>query len=535
VNALFAWLDVDRVQWRALVRASLKVDFAAVRGGQNMGRQGKVVLGLWTTLLIYALTGFTPASVAAYSSDVLVGATAMTTIVGFMVMSTLLLGEGATITSPNDHHILGFRPITSRTYLAVRVATIGLRTVVITTCVAIAPVGVLLLKGGGLHIVRALAALFAAYLTGFAVTFGLIALYGTLLRVAGPSRLMRWSSYVQLAAQTITWFGMFAVTQDLGRRAVAGLSISGTVWALVYPGAWYGAWVALADGQFSVMTLAAIALSLSLLGALAFAIAGKLSFGYTESLGRLATSAAPRVAHESAARWLRILAYETRAVAILLRAHLKHDMRFRLGLISLIPITVMYMFMNGRPADPFVAGTKAGSDAIVIQMALFFLPLTVRRVLVTSESYRASWIFVATPADQATLVLSSRNIITLFFLVPYLLFMGALFAWAFGSVSHALLHTVFTGALSYLVLQFMVMMSPQLPFSMPNDKDTNAGMTFGLMITAGVLGVILYMVLRKVVYKSDMAMIVAGAVLLALAWIMDRVTRRRARKATIVW
>ncbi|HEY8174693.1 MAG TPA: hypothetical protein VIF32_03290 [Gemmatimonadaceae bacterium] len=530
MNALFEWLGVDRVQWRALVRASLRVDFAALRGAMGQTAAKQTTRDLSLSFILYLVSGASPAVIVAVASDVLFGATMMITIVGFMVMSTLLIGEGSTIVSPSDHHVLGFRPVTSRTYLAVRVTSIVIRTIVITSCVAFAPVMVYLFKDG-FHPGRAVAALAAAYSVGLAVTLAIVAMYGWLLRSAGPRRMVRYASYVQFTAQMVTWVGFIVVSQSLGKRALAGLSLSGSVWALLYPGTWFGSYVALASGQVSWMTIVPGVLSMLLLVVLARAIGGKLSLGYAESLGRLTSVAAPQSPRAgAAARWMGVLSNETRAVAILVRSQLQHDMKFRMAVISLLPITFVYMYMGGWPSDPFVRQLERGGHSGFILIALLILPTTLRRVLVTSDAYRASWIFHTTPSDGAELVMSARNIITIFFLVPYLFCLAAIFTYSFHNPPHAILHTTFIGMVSYLVLQFTVMMNPQLPFSMPLNKETQAGMTFGLMIATMVVGLALYGLLTAVIYKSALAMVAAAAVFLAVAYTMDRVTRRRVSK-----
>jgi hypothetical protein len=534
MTALFRWLDVDRMQWRALVRRLLQIDFSMVqraqqRGANVRGGAGGVIV---FSLLVYSVAGLSPAVIAYQSRDPLLGATILATMVGFMVLSTLLVGEGASIVSPNDHHVLGFRPVTSRTYLAVRVTTMAVRTLFISTCVAFLTILVFLLKGEGTHAGLAAAALLVAWSTGVAVTLAVVGMYGWMLRLAGPSRLLRWASYMQFSVQMLTWVIFVVVTQDIGRRVMAGVSITGTPWVLAYPGAWFGSYVALAAGDVTWMTLLAATLSLALIAGLGRAISGKLSLGYAEDLSGIASAAAPRAKAANAPAWMRLLDHENRAVSILVRSHLKHDTRFRLGLISLLPITLVYMMMGGKPPDPFVS-TRGQGEVMVIQMALFFLPLTLRRVLVASEAWRASWIFIATPADRAKLVLSARNLITLFFLLPYLLFLFGIFVWAFGNWSHAALHTFFIGMLSYLTLQFMVMIGPQLPFSMPHDKETRGAAMFGMMFFAAIAGIGLYFFLRQVVYDSALRMVAAAFAFVAVAWVMDRVTRRRAR--TLAW
>jgi hypothetical protein len=530
VTKLFERAGVDYAQWRALVRAFVSIDFDTLKTAQGGLSGRKMAGGVLTFVLVYGLAGFSPALVAWFSRDLLLSATYMTTIVGFMLAASLLVGEGSAIISANDHQVLGFRPVASRTYFAVRVTTVFVRTTIIVTLVSLPAVAVFLLKGGT-HVRLALGALAAAYAVGIAVTLAIIAMYGWLLAKAGPARMQRYVVYLQFVASTITWGGLLIASRDLASKAVSGLALSGKPLALLYPGVWFGSFIPLADGQFDVTTIAAAVLSVALIGVLARSITGKVSLEYAENLSRLTTESAPTTT-ESPSRWLGLLNNETRAVAILVRSQLRHDMKFRIGLVSLIPITFIYMYMGSRdgpPADPFVHGMKGGGGGPgIIQIALMILPLTMRRVLVTSDAFSASWVFHTTPADRAKLVLSSRNIIALFFLFPYLAFLGLVFAWSFHNPLHAAVHAVFLGVMSYLVLQFTVMMSPQLPFSMPHNKDTNAGMNMATMMIVMVVGMGMYFLLIVFVYKSVLAMVLTLAGFGFVGLGMDRVTRRRA-------
>ena len=530
MNTLFRWLDVDRMQWRALLRASLRTDLAALRqvqGATKKGSSSSVAL----LLLIYLIAGVSPAFVASLATDVLLSSTVMVTVVGFMVASSLLIGEGTTILSPQDHHVLGFRPVTSRTYLAVRVASLLVRTAIISSCVALAPV-IVFFTNGGFHLARGSASIVACWAVGVAVTLAVVSMYGWLLRLTGPTRMTRYASYLQFGVQLIVWGGFLLVTRDLFRQQLSGLSLSGSPWSLLYPGAWFGSYVALAEGTIAVTTLVPAALSLLLLVALWRTIAGKLSLGYADSLGRLTARAAARSPGSTrSGRWLRLLDDESRAMAILVRSHMQHDIKFRLGVISLIPITFLYILMGGWPGDPFIHDGTGAGDAPMIQMALLFLPVTLRQVLVTSERWRGAWIFLAAPADHARLVLAARNIIALFFLLPYMLFLVALFTYSFGSLPHAVLHAAFMGLVAYLALQFIVLTKPQLPFSLPAGKDAQTGTMFGVMLVVVFVGMAAYYLLTLVVYRSALAMVVTGVIFGTLAWTMDRLTRRHARVA----
>jgi len=153
-------------------------------------------------------------------------------------------------------------------------------------------------------------------------------------------------------------------------------------------------------------------------------------------------------------------------------------------------------------------------------------------VITTSDSFRASWIFHASPADRPRLVLAGRDIITVFFLLPYLLLLAGLFAYFYGNITHGFVHALFLGCLSYLMLQLGVLMNPQLPLSRPANKDTNAGQNFALMFGGMFIGFIAYMVMVMFVYRTTLRMIVAFGLLLAVAVAADQWTRARV-KATL--
>ena len=546
MNALFRWLDVDGAQWRALLKASLRTDFEALRTKFRM--QGRQSEGQLATLIVvcflYTFSGVSPAWFAFINPDPLFGATMLALIVGFMVMSTLLVGEGVAVAAADDFMILGFRPVTSRTYFAVRVAALLVRTFIICTLVSLGTVGVNLFRGG-LHPERAIGALLASYLTGIAVTFAIVALYGWVLQLAGPRRLMRWSSYMQFLAQMVTFVGFMVSTQQMGRDTIKGITLSGTNWAILFPGSWFGSWVMLSSGVFTWMTIVPALLSLATVALIGRSIGGKLSLGYLQSLSLAATAgdAPPAKAASTSRSWMRGLTNETRAIAILVRSHFRYDMRFRLGIISLIPITIAYMWMGGWPRDPFIprslmemigddahnAARKANSEFLVI-MALMFLPLSLRRVIMMSTNYRASWIYRVAPSNLGKLVMSTRSVITGFFMVPYLLFIGVMYLIAFRNAGHAVIHTFFMGLLAFNSLQLTMAADPQLPFSTPAQKDAEGGIMMVTMFVSLIFGVGLYFLLTKVVYQSALYMAVAAAGLIGLALLLDWLTRSRAAK-----
>jgi hypothetical protein len=532
VSRLLEAVGVDALQWRVLVRAFLRIDFGGLRRIGESSAARRTAGTLFLTALIYFLSGFVPAMIIAGSSDLLLGATVMTTIIGLMVLSSLVVGEGLAILSPDDHAILGFRPVTSRTYFAVRLTTLFVRTVAIVSLVSLLPV-VALLARDGLHPIRALGGLVAAHGAGAAVTLGFVAAYGWLLRTAGPTRVLRVMSYAQFVINMTVWLSFMLVTQGLQRQLLAGVRFADAPWVLAYPGTWFASVVQVAAGDFSTVPIAGTALAVLLVAVILKAISGKLSLDYAAALGRLTTTAASQVSNARRSAWLGLLHRETRAVAILVRSQFKNDIKFRLGLISLLPITLIYMMMGMRHdtiGDPFVPGAPRGSEVGFIQIAVMFLPMTLRQAIVTSDAYRASWLFYATPADRTRLVLAARDVITVFFLVPYLAFMAAIFTYFFGNVLHAVLHAFFLGFMSYLVLQFTIMLDPKLPFSTPPMKDTRGGMTFALQLLVMFLGIAAYLLLTYVVYRSAIRIVIAASLFFTAAKLMAQMTRARVER-----
>jgi ABC-2 type transport system permease protein len=526
---LARWLDVDAAQWWGLTRAFLKIDFAALRGAQGKGAARTMAVGLLLTAVVYGLSGIMPAIIVFASPDALFGATVMVTVVGFFIASSLLVGHGASIVSPDDHGVLGFRPVTSRTYLAVRITSLFIRTVVMTALVGYAPVMAFLLKNGP-DIPGALGAIAALVATGFTVTLAIVASYGWMMRVAGPVRVMRFMSYMQFASQMVVWGGFVAMSQGLQNRLIQRHPLIDSWWAPFYPGTWFASYVRIAQGRATGNEWLFALASVLLLVLLVRSVGGKLSLDYSETLSRLTTRSVQVSAAAQRFRWPSFLRDETRAVAILVRNQFKHDMKFRLGLISLLPITLIYLFMGtqgGPPTDPFLPGEHDQQNTVFLQFALMFLPTTLRRSLVTSDAYRAAWIFHVTPADRGSLVLSARNLVTLFFLVPYLIFLAGLFTYFFHDVGHAVTHAAFLGLMSYLVLQLSVLVDPRLPFSMPVDKDTRAGLTIGIMMLVTFVGFGTYFFLVYVAYRSLLRMVVTFTALAGIAVVMDRLTRRR--------
>ena len=59
--------------------------------------------------------------------------------------------------------------------------------------------------------------------------------------------------------------------------------------------------------------------------------------------------------------------------------------------------------------------------------------------------------------------------------------MTAIYAYMIGNIFHAAVHMALLGLFSYLCLQLVVFIDPELPFSRPPQKGKNSALTIVLM------------------------------------------------------
>ena len=166
-------------------------------------------------------------------------------------------------------------------------------------------------------------------------------------------------------------------------------------------------------------------------------------------------------------------------MAVLVRSQFRNDQRFRMTVLGILPLTLVYVFMgvrDGTMVDPFVAAHGGhASPFSLVTVAVLMFPSLLQMGFSRSESFQAAWVFFASPTDRNRIIQSAKNVLAAFFLLPYLAFVAALYLYFVHNVWHVALHVGFLGLLSYLALQVMVLLDPELPFSRPWQKGRNSG------------------------------------------------------------
>jgi len=532
MRRLFRALDIDYDQWKALTRVTLKLDFRQMSFGQtSWGRDTKGAGLLVGQLIFYTMLGAMMAAAVWFVRDLFMAGTLVLTMALFIVGTTILLDHNSALTSPTDYPVLGFRPISSRTYFAARLANVLVYTTAITTVVCYLPLVTLFVRHGVAIGTAGVAAIYMASVsTALAVLLG----YATMLRFVGPATLKRALSYVQLIMSFAVYGGYFVFAQFAEESALTSFTLQKTPAVMLFPPTWYASYLELADGRTGPAEWIPAAVTVVALAAMATGLGGRLSLDYSERLGALASSSqgtrqAAARRQTQPGRWFR--RGEGRAMALLIRSQFRNDQRFRMAVLSILPLTLLYVFMGvreGAMSDPF---EPVGREMSFVTMAVLLFPSMLKMAVTHSESFKASWIFFASPADRARVVRASMNVLAVFFLLPYLVFIAGVYAWFVPNLLHVVVHVALLGLISHLCLQLMVLLDPDLPFSKPPMKGRSSSTMFLLIfVVMGVL--VFFQAVTTWIYGSVMTTVGAFAAIGLLGMLIDRLTRARIERQT---
>jgi len=528
MKRLFAAAGIDFDQWKALTVVALKLDFrGSALSQRHGGQEPRVVISLIFQAVFYTLFGGIIAYLVWASRDLWLSGTIASSYIAFLIGTAVVLDHNSVISSPVDYAVLGFRPVSSRTYFAVKLTNILVYTTALTTAAAWVPV----LVASARHGLAIGAALFLdIYATSTATTLAIALGYATVLRGVGPDAIERVLSYVQMIMSFAVYGGQFLISGVLSRTAPGTWALPASPAILLYPGTWFGSYLEIASGRTSVSAIACAAASAVAVLFMASRLGGRLSLQYSETLGAMTVAARARAAGAAEKRkrgafWF--TTGEARAVALLVRGQFRHDHRFRMGVLGLLPFTLLYMLMgvrSGAVADPFVASRNV--QAWPLTMAVLASPAMLRMLLTRSDAFRASWIFFTCPSDRMKIARSSKDVLVVFFLIPYLLVVSAIYSFVVGNVVHVLVHVAFLGLLAHLVLQFGLLLDPALPFSRPMQKGRSTALFFGFTLATILVSLFIQFYSARI-YSNVISTLAAIAIILFIGVVIDWLTRAR--------
>ncbi|PYR92533.1 MAG: hypothetical protein DMF84_13610 [Acidobacteria bacterium] len=166
-------------------------------------------------------------------------------------------------------------------------------------------------------------------------------------------------------------------------------------------------------------------------------------------------------------------------------------------------------------ADPFAA--EDVNSGVSIYFAVVFLPITLHMALHASESWRAGWIFFASPASSSRIVIATKNFVAVYFLGAYLLLVAAVWSVFYQRVWHALVHAMFVWLIAHLLLQCAVLVKPVLPFASEPRRGERTGGLFLMFFGGGTLAAFIPFLMPAVYAHPPIAVAVFAFMVAATA------------------
>ena len=531
MTALFNRLGVDYIQWKAVSRTLLRTDFRVPMSQSGETYSLHTIRGVAMAGAVHGFIGLASAIVVFVSRDVLLTATIVLAYLAFVLVTTLMTQHSVTLLSQHDYLVLAPRPVSSRTFLAIRLTNVLFHAGLITTFMAVPPI----VAFGVAYAPRvAVAAALAIYAWAVALTLAVSATYGAVLQFVGSARLQRALGYMQLVMGLLMYGGMLFATRLFGNGGLDGVTLR-EPWPWSIPPAWYASYLQIATGTATPAIWGRAVLSLGVVVAIFVALRGRLGVDYASRFADLSESTETASARGTQSRartlmgdWL-LRSGEARAAGILIVAHFRHDLRVRMGVLGVLPLLLLYLYLGGEDSaiDPFVTASRRSTDFIALAVLIF--PAVLTRHFASSDAHSASWIYTVTTADRPKLVIAAKNVAVAYFLVPFLLLVSAVYTWRFGHAGHAIAHTVVLGLVSHVALQGSVALSGHPPFSRPPEKISGGAGLFAWMIVVIFGGQLLVWALPRFVYVSWSRVGAVIATLVAVTWGLNRVIAWRVR------
>jgi hypothetical protein len=534
---------IDWRQVRLLIRINIINDFRGVNNpfSGNATKRGKIP-GIVILMLMNLLMSIFLGMLHLFINDFFTGLV----IAGLGAMSVvalqILLEFGHTIISPDEYYIIGPHPVTSKTFYIAKLAHLLAYVTVLSSTVSLAPAIFAAVT------VKSFWAFPVTYLHGWITcSFAsalLINLYTLILKKVDRVRMERILGYLHMFMIILIYLGIYILPHSM-KTMFTDIDISTMPWLKAVPSYWFAAWVRLAetgwDLQTFILGIVGIVLFLALGG---FAVS-YLSLSYAESLGRASLRRQSEQKQNTGGRLSRLYytltTPEDRAVISLVRANFKHDTQFRMSVLGFIPLLLFY----------FIYGLiKAGSDVrdplnplpdtqvvtnLLFGLAVVIMPHMMYSVIHFSKSWRASWVFHATPIDPTRLVKAVNRVTTGLTAIPAGLLIGAMYIYLFGNILHAVMHTLFLLTTALIGLKVLNLFTVKIPFS--QDRSTGStvkGTLKPMFLAMFVLGTPIS-IINAVGYGGYLGW--AGVMIAALLvnWVLGRFQFRRVRKFAATW
>ncbi len=500
--------------------------------GISTARKKKPRSAFWYTLISYFFISLAMAGGVFKVTDVPAYSFVILTITMVMMAMAVIIEFHEIILNPLDADILAWRPISSRTFFASRVANLFFYITAMGLSLTLLPaIFGIWVKGSS----WAFAPIFliVGWLANLNVAAYMILFYTLLIKLVNYERLKDFMAYIQMALTFLLVIG-YQFIPKLSEKVEPGHLIFQFehAWNYLIPPAWFAGLTALffgkIDFQMLMLALLAVISTIFFLG-VAFRNISLEYAGYlqkmTEKSRYIETVVREKARPQKAAtgkrlRWIRPgeeeVGYELTA------KYIRRDRTLRTRLFPSfgIPLAMLAFFLwEGSLTDPFY--NVKGYEAIFPLVFLVYVVFFFYEIISTSENWKASWIFWSAPVQKPSgLFWGAAKLFLLRYLVPFFVLVWAILLLKISPV-HALWVTLFNFVVSLDYFMFLALFNTKYPLSRPFERG-QSNMRFLITVlfipVFAVAGGVEYFVFRFPSYFFPALIILLLALVILWKW-----------------
>jgi ABC-2 type transport system permease protein len=538
LGRFFSPWGVDALQYHYLLQCSLKMDFRSTN--PLMKGRSETKSALRQTALMNLFFGGFMAIFLAFMADVFFFTVLMIGYAMVMLAMMILMEFGLVVISPDDYLILAHRPISSRTFFAVRFSNLMFYVLILSLSLNAAPT----LIGTFCRDSRwFFPAVYLAISTAAAVfTAGVvIAFYGLFMRWVHYERLKDLLVYCQIVFSFLFFFSYQLVPRLADHAREAGIERFTHGWGVLFPSIWFAGLLELGLGRWSWESVLTGGTALLMMALVMPWLFRAISLDYSEQVGRMMTTSGKSAGtgpaglrKESwAGWWSRLLCkdLEERAFFCFIVTMLRRNRRLKMQLYPnfgiIVAMLVLAILDHKQLSDPFSGQGMGGMVVSFSAMAFMFGALALATILPYSDEYAGAWLFQTAPLAKARMILKAVKKATfLFFFTPLLLLTILVFSFLW-PVLHAVEFGLCGLLIGLTVFQIFLLKFHDFPFSKKPEKGTQSG-RFVLVMIVSVFGLMFLMPL--LFQGSQFVVIAVCAALFAFNLILGCWSNRRFAK-----
>lgn len=530
LDAILKKYDIDPIQLKALVQASLKLDFR--RSVTQMSRSKKPRSAFWYTLISYFFISLAMAAGIFKITDVPAFAFLILTISMVMMAMAVIIEFHEIILNPLDADILGSRPINSRTFFVSRVANLFFYITTMGLALALFPAVLgIWVKGSAWFFPPIF--LVTSWLANLNVAAYMILFYTLLVRLVNYDRLKDIMAYIQMALTFILVIG-YQFIPRLSERAESGHLVFHFehLWNYFLPPAWFAGLTAVFFGKvdFHLILLTVLAVLSTIV--FLFVAFRNISLEYAGYLQKMAEKSQrfEKVVHEKSRperarsktflRWIR--PGEEEAGYELTAKYIRRDRTLRTRLFPSfgIPLAMLAFFLwEGSLSDPF--SNLKGYETIFPLIFLVYVVFFFYEIISTSENWKASWIFWAAPIEKPSAIFwGAAKLFLVRYIVPFFALVWVILLLKMSPL-HALGVMGFNFVVSLNYFMFLALFNTKFPLSRPFERG-QSNMRFLITVLFipifGVAGALEYLVFRFPQYFVPALMVLLVVLVILWKW-----------------